>query len=204
MSFAHLQNIGICNRRLSIPFCKKEELQSLLVPFAQPTGSCAPATSRRSLVPMRSVVEAALAARTGGEGEGRRRAEALLAGEEGGTAREGRPYLVVPAPGGLLVVPAATALLVVFAPARMGPAMTVCVSEDGKSGPLRRRGLLPTAPHLFPATTCPLAWICAGGAGLWGRVAETVGAASTRPPARICRGQRLLAACSSHREGVRR
>jgi hypothetical protein len=206
MPFAHLQNVGICSRREEHPLLQKRRNSSNLpVPFAQPTGSCAPASSRRSPVLVRSAASSSRRRRGigGAEGGGPARRK------EGGTTREGRPCLDVPAPGLLFVVLAADAASLSSSHRRgWGPAETVRAGEDGNSGPPWRRDLLPAAPHLLPRRrvlprgSAPATWAggrwrrrpASAGGGRWGQVAETAGEASSRPPAWICRGHRLLTA----------
>jgi hypothetical protein len=147
-------------------------------------------------MPVRSAPEAALAARAGGAGEGE--------GEGEGGQRPCSPVKKAARPGkadpASSPPPQATSSLSTTSSSPLKrPPCHPRAGEDGdqprpcalvrmrKACPPRWRDLLPAATH-------PPTRICAGGAGGLGRVAETAGTASSRPPARICYGHRLLAA----------
>jgi hypothetical protein len=163
------------------PLAKEEELQQSSRSLHATDRSCAPASSWRSPMPARSAAEAVLAARVGGEGEGGRRP--WSSGEEGSTTREGRPCLVVPTPGGLLVVPATTAASSSFscrrgwdqprpcAPTRMGSP----VPRGGATSYPRRR--------VLPCGSAPAAR-AGGGDGRRGLLACSRADLPRPPPAR--------------------
>jgi hypothetical protein len=143
-------------------------------------------------MPARSAPEAALAAHAGGarEGEGGRRPCSPV-------KKAARPGKADPASSP--PPQAASSLSTTSSSPLRRPPCRPRAGKDGdqprpcapvrmrKAGPPRWRDLLPAATH-------PPTRICAGGIGWLGRVAETADTASSRPPARICYGHRLLAA----------